>query len=381
VAAHSYTRIAKVASQQRGNVTAAQLLSIGISRDTIYRLARSGLLTRRHRGVYAFGYPDPSDASKYAAAVLAVGGDAALSHCTAAHHLGILRRRPCSVHVTATRKATLPGIRTSRVSSMPQTRLHKNVLVVDIGQTILDVACECDVEELANVIHEAQFRFDFDPRPLADLSRGRRGGSTVRAALRLNDGGAAGTKSGLEQAVRRYLVARSGVEAPVPNARIAVHGGELEVDLWWPGRSLVVEVDGPGHDRKRTRREDLVRDERLRAVGIRPLRVDGVAFRRDPKRATATVIAALIGGGCPDRGMREFLTSARPVITRLVGNRRHARPCYQPRLTCGALAGPGRARCDAISRCPDARYDPQRCLPRSTPTPSRPSAPRPHARW
>ena len=53
------------------------------------------------------------------------------------------------------------------------------------------------------------------------------------------------------------------------NVRVAGH----EVDLVWPKRNLCVEVDGPGHTRPRTRREDAERDARLRAAGYDVMRV------------------------------------------------------------------------------------------------------------
>lgn len=48
-----------------------------------------------------------------------------------------------------------------------------------------------------------------------------------------------------------------------------------EVDFYWPQFRLVVEVDGIGHERIRTRRDDMRRDARLRKVGIRVLRFSG----------------------------------------------------------------------------------------------------------
>jgi very-short-patch-repair endonuclease len=43
-----------------------------------------------------------------------------------------------------------------------------------------------------------------------------------------------------------------------------------EADFVWPG--LVVEIDGPGHERPRTRYEDAQRDAARRAAGFATLR-------------------------------------------------------------------------------------------------------------
>jgi very-short-patch-repair endonuclease len=46
----------------------------------------------------------------------------------------------------------------------------------------------------------------------------------------------------------------------------------IEVDLHWPELKLCLEVDGPGHDRPRTQREDAERDQMLRAAGYEVMR-------------------------------------------------------------------------------------------------------------
>ncbi len=45
----------------------------------------------------------------------------------------------------------------------------------------------------------------------------------------------------------------------------------LEVDFAYD--DLVIEIDGPGHDRPRTRREDAARDARLREAGYEVIRI------------------------------------------------------------------------------------------------------------
>ena len=48
---------------------------------------------------------------------------------------------------------------------------------------------------------------------------------------------------------------------------------DLEVDFHWPQLNLIVEVDGPGHTRPRTKRDDAQRDARLQAAGHTVLRI------------------------------------------------------------------------------------------------------------
>jgi very-short-patch-repair endonuclease len=87
----------------------------------------------------------------------------------------------------------------------------------------------------------------------------------LEAAIELHLSGSARTRSRLEQRFRR-LVAGAGL--PQPRHNVIVNG--FEVDFTWP--RLVVEIDGPGHRRARTRVDDRIKDAALRAAGHTVLR-------------------------------------------------------------------------------------------------------------
>src|SRR5690349_4599541 len=86
-------RLAAVAAPQWGCVTAAQLVALGYSRREIHRMVERGLLIRVHRGVYVLGALSPAPEQRWAAALLAGGKGAVLSHTTAAAHFGWLQPR------------------------------------------------------------------------------------------------------------------------------------------------------------------------------------------------------------------------------------------------------------------------------------------------
>jgi very-short-patch-repair endonuclease len=66
----------------------------------------------------------------------------------------------------------------------------------------------------------------------------------------------------------------------------------FEVDFQWPEQRLVVEVDGPGHQRPRAKRDDARRDKRLRAAGITVLRfTDDDVYERPEYVRSRTVVA------------------------------------------------------------------------------------------
>jgi Protein of unknown function (DUF559) len=67
------------------------------------------------------------------------------------------------------------------------------------------------------------------------------------------------------------LTSKSGLPEPLVNTRVQ----DIEVDFHWPHANLIVEVDGPGHTRPRTKRDDQHRDVTLRAAGHTVLRVLG----------------------------------------------------------------------------------------------------------
>lgn len=77
-------KIHHLAVRQHGHVTRAQLLALGLSSRAISRRIESGELVVVHAGVYAVGYVRTDPLARAAAAVLACGEDALLSHASAA---------------------------------------------------------------------------------------------------------------------------------------------------------------------------------------------------------------------------------------------------------------------------------------------------------
>jgi hypothetical protein len=141
--------------------------------------------------------------------------------------------------------------------------IYRGIPITTVPRTLVDLATTLTAAQLANVIHEAAFRNRFDEQATrAAISRAAgRPLTNLHAALQAHASGSAGTRSDLED---RFLAQLDS--QPLVNTKI-------EVDFYWPAENLVVEIDGPGHDRPRTKIQDARRDTVLNRAGIEVVRI------------------------------------------------------------------------------------------------------------
>ena len=263
-------RLAALARRQYGLVTSAQLARIGLGRPAVSDRVSAGRLHPLYRGVYAVGHRRLSREAHWMAAVLAAGDGAVLSHLAAAVHWRIWRRRwdGIDVLVPGSRRARR-GFRVHRCRNLDRrdTTIYLGIPITTPARTLVDLAGTLTEHQLANVIHEAAFRNRFDEARTRE-AMARAQGKPLRnlhAALDAHNAGSAGTRSELED---RFLESWQG---PKPRVNTKVHG--IEVDLHWPDTDLVVEIDGPGHERPRTRAQDEQRDRQLQEAGTTVVRI------------------------------------------------------------------------------------------------------------
>jgi hypothetical protein len=251
-------RHARLAAAQHGVVTTDQL---GLTSGGIAKRLANGSLFRVYRGVYAVGHPKLSREGQWLAAVFAAGDGAALAGFSAGRFWNISRFREPAIQVAVPkRRRTQDGFESVPDLLRPGEWLVRDAIpVANVPRVLFDMSRSLLPEQLANVIHEAEFHKRFDARHV------RRTNPVLRAALALHDSGSAGTRSGLED---RFLKLIRGARLPEPiiNTR---HLG-FELDFRWPG--LDVEIDGDHHDRTRTQRDDRIQDAVLRANGFTVLR-------------------------------------------------------------------------------------------------------------
>ena len=93
-------QLAALASAQHGVVARWQLLRLGLSGEAVKRRSAARRLHPLHRGVFAVGHTALKAEGRWMAAVLALGGDAVLSHETAAGAWDLRRLGSGAIHVT-----------------------------------------------------------------------------------------------------------------------------------------------------------------------------------------------------------------------------------------------------------------------------------------
>jgi hypothetical protein len=98
------------ARRQHGHVARWQLLELGVGRGTIAGRLKSGEWFGRHAGVYSIGPRRDDPVSRAAAAVLACGREAVLSHGSAGSLWGFGVRWTTPLEVTAPSRRTRRGI-------------------------------------------------------------------------------------------------------------------------------------------------------------------------------------------------------------------------------------------------------------------------------
>jgi len=275
---------------RHGVVTTAQLDAAGFARSALTRRVESGLLRRLHRGVYAVG-PIEAPTARVAAALLACGPGAALSHHTAAqlHDLPTLPR--CAVDVTAATRHDHAGIRLhrSRLAADDITR-RQGLPTTTVARALLDLAATVDDRALARLVEEAEIRGH--GAAIDDALRRHRGNRGARRLAAARHDEPRLTRS---EAEARMLDLVRAARLPVPRTNVRV--GRHEVDVLWPDQRLVVEIDGYHFHASRAAFErDRRRDAELQAAGHRVLRVTWRQITQEAPAVVATLAGALAVG-------------------------------------------------------------------------------------
>ena len=276
---HADEVIAVIASGQHGTVSYPQLIGAGLSRREIERRVQSGHLIRLHRGVFAVGHVALPPLAPHAAALLAVGPHAVLSHGTAADVWRILPREegsPIHVSVTEGQPRHRKGIRVHRPSLLPRAEIRRRdgLSLTDPQRTLCDLASAgLSATALERATSEA-----LALRLIRDVPDHPRLGRDPKR-----------TRSEAERRLLQ-LIRQAGLPTPETNARIAGY----EVDLLWRRERLVVEVDGwQFHGHRLAFERDRDKEQALVAAGLRVARITARQLDR-PYRVVTRIGQALV---------------------------------------------------------------------------------------
>lgn len=285
--------IGRLAGRQRGYVTRAQLLELGLGRRAVTYRVQTGRLIAVHTGVYAVGHAPLAAADRAYAAVLACGPGALLSHATAASLWGIddRWRTPFEVIVTTARRR--PGIRTHRATvHRKDIRRHQGFRVTSPARTILDIAPRLTDKALTRGINDLRIARRLKLEHLAELLAripNHPGGRCVRPLI---ETAAGPTRSEFEDAFHAFTT-RFGLPRAEVNTRLAGY----EVDALFASERLIVELDGyEVHGTKQAFESDRERDATTLAAGFRTIRITWARLKHEPEKEAERLRAILTGG-------------------------------------------------------------------------------------
>ena len=285
--------IVATARRQHGLITRRQLFELDLSDSGISWRCATGRLFRVHAGVYAVGRPPDTPLQRAAAAVLACGPHAALSHHSALTLWGLEKRWSDPWHVTVRRDRRRPHIVVHRSRGLihADLRVQLGILATSPARTMLDCAPELSDRRLARVVADGRLRGLLRVSQLADVAGrfpyhpGRR-----RLLATILDAGAP-TRSDFENAFLDLCV-RSGLPRPQLNAWVAGY----EVDALFADERLIVELDGWAfHQDKASFERDRNRDADTLAAGLATVRITWERFTHSPQKELErldTILAA-----------------------------------------------------------------------------------------
>ena len=286
-------QIAQIAARQHGNISRAQLLAIGLDASWITRAIKAGRLYRVYHGVYAVGRPPATPVEKAAAAVLACGERAALSHSSAMVLWGFWKRweEPFEVSLATDRRPS--AIRTHRVTGLLRrdVTLHQDIRVTSPARTLLDGAPRTRPRSLTRYVNDARRDGMLTQSDLLDVVERfpLHPGAPLLASHAHNTQNP--TRSSLED---DFLAFCRRVGLPTPILDTVLHG--YEIDALFADELVIVELDGPEYHSDRAAFEaDRERDATMLAHGIPTIRITPSRLKTKPQHEAERLHTILAG--------------------------------------------------------------------------------------
>ncbi len=250
-------------------------MELGLSSEAIARRLRSGRLVRLRTGVYSIGGTPPTADTRWAAAVLACGDGAVLSHLSAAALWRLSEKDPLVIDVSlpGRGKRTRDGVRVHRPRRLDPEDVtrHRGIPATTVARTLIDCAAVLGSRSVERIVDEADYLGLLKPSEVEGAlvrNLGRTGAARLSKVLLRHQPGSTRTRTPLEESFFG-LVRRARLPQPLVNAKL----GPYTIDFLWPDQRIAVETDGrSAHERAAARERDYRRDSWLTTAGYRPLR-------------------------------------------------------------------------------------------------------------
>lgn len=248
-------QLVRLSVRQLEIVTYSQCAALGLSASFVKRRLATRQWLRLHRGVFKVSGSAPTVEQQEAAALLAAGHGAVLSHQSAAKHHRLDVPSTPIIHLT------IPGKR--NISALSGTRVWRSIdfppfvwaqrwplRITPLDRTVLDLASILDDSWLRAVVDSAlrpaPDRLVTFQRLVGSRGRGRAGAQRLRKLLSQYEQQAEIPDSALESLGVELTVLLS--QRPVLHYWVMTQGTLLaEVDLGWPELQIGVEFDGWKH--------------------------------------------------------------------------------------------------------------------------------------
>jgi very-short-patch-repair endonuclease/predicted transcriptional regulator of viral defense system len=278
--------IAVVAECQKGSVTRAQLVELGLHPRAIDRRVTAGRLHRLHRGVYSVGDRALPSFGRLMAAVLATAAPAGRRSAAALHGLRAYDGWPEVIVRPGTKKRE--GIRAIQATLEPDeiTRVQ-GIPVTTVARTLIDLGTVADAVAVDRAVREAEFLGLFD---LSEVSRlldryaRRPGTARLRRVIRAFGDSGARTRSDMEDRFRA-LVLDASLPEPEMNATIELDELTIEADAVWREAKLIAELDGwQAHGTRYGFETDRERDRLLALTDWLVVRITWRQLSEQPRR-------------------------------------------------------------------------------------------------
>jgi hypothetical protein len=264
--AHNFPSVAGLGLHRQ--VTRGQLAALGLDSRGI---TRREWLYRVHHGVYSVGGPPRTGLEHAAAALLACGDGAALSHDSAMVLWGMWKRWQLPIHVAVPGDRRASGVRVHKLRGLEDRdiRIHRGLRVISPARALLDMARRMPDKALKRRVNEARRAEILTLADIADVvNRFPRhpGAKRLKPLLEVKGGP---TRSEWEDEFPAFCK-QYGLPEPVLSTWVAGY----EADALWPDERIVIELDSWEFHRDREAFEiDRDKDVDRQVAGYAPVRI------------------------------------------------------------------------------------------------------------